>query len=107
MLEHLTAIWRQPDVGLWEVRGGVRPFTYSIVMAWVAFDRGIRAVEDFGVEGPVERWRAIRRSIHEDACAHGFDRQLGSFVQSYGSTELDAILLPSSSDSSGCGTMWA
>jgi GH15 family glucan-1,4-alpha-glucosidase len=93
LLEHLTAIWRQPDAGLWEVRGGVRPFTHSRVMAWVAFDRGIRAVEDFGVDGPVEAWRAVRQAIHDNVCTHGFDRQLGSFVQSYGSKELDASLL--------------
>jgi GH15 family glucan-1,4-alpha-glucosidase len=93
LLEHLTAIWRQPDAGLWEVRGGLRPFTHSRVMAWVAFDRGIRAVEDFGVDGPVEAWRAVRQAIHDDVCTHGFDRQLGSFVQSYGSKELDASLL--------------
>jgi GH15 family glucan-1,4-alpha-glucosidase len=93
LLEHLTTIWRQPDAGLWEVRGDARPFTYSKVMAWVAFDRGIRAVEDFGLAGPVDRWRDVRRTIHEDVCTHGFDRQLGSFVQSYGSQELDASLL--------------
>jgi len=93
LLDHLTAIWRQPDASLSEVRGPVRAFTYSKVMAWVAFDRGIRAVEEFGVAGPVERWRAVRRTIHEDVCAQGFDRRLGSFVQSYGSTELDASLL--------------
>ena len=69
------------------------PSRYSKVMAWVAFDRGIRAVESFGVDGPVDRWRAVRRAIHEDVCVHGFDRQLGSFVQSYGSKELDASLL--------------
>jgi GH15 family glucan-1,4-alpha-glucosidase len=93
MLEHLTAVWRQPDESLWEVRGGPRQFTYSKVMAWVAFDRGIRAIEVFGFEGPGDQWRAIRQAIHEDVCAHGFDSKIGSFVQSYGSTELDASLL--------------
>jgi GH15 family glucan-1,4-alpha-glucosidase len=62
-------------------------------MAWVAFDRGIRALEAFGLDGPGEHWRAVRRAIHEDVCTHGFDPQIGSFVQSYGSTELDASLL--------------
>jgi GH15 family glucan-1,4-alpha-glucosidase len=62
-------------------------------MAWVAFDRGIRAMETFGLEGPIEHWRAVRRAIHQDVCTRGFDPQLGSFVQSYGSKELDASLL--------------
>jgi GH15 family glucan-1,4-alpha-glucosidase len=93
MLQHLTAVWEQPDEGIWEVRGGARQFTYSKVMAWVAFDRGIRAMEAFGLDGPIDEWRAVRRAIHEDVCTRGFDRQIGSFVQSYGSKELDASLL--------------
>jgi GH15 family glucan-1,4-alpha-glucosidase len=93
LLVHLADVWQQPDEGLWEVRGGPRHFTHSKVMAWVAFDRGIRAIEAAGVEGPLDEWRAVRQAIHEDVCAHGFDRQLGSFVQSYGSQELDASLL--------------
>jgi GH15 family glucan-1,4-alpha-glucosidase len=92
-LEHLTTIWEQPDEGIWEVRGGARQFTYSKVMAWVAFDRGIRSMEACGGGEPVERWRAVRRAIHEDVCTRGFDREMGSFVQSYGSKELDASLL--------------
>jgi GH15 family glucan-1,4-alpha-glucosidase len=97
VLEHLTTIWTEPDEGIWEVRGGARHFTYSKVMAWVAFDRGIRAMELYGVPGPVQRWRAVRQAIHDEVCARGFDTALGSFVQSYGSTELDAslLLLPS------------
>jgi GH15 family glucan-1,4-alpha-glucosidase len=93
ILEHLTTVWSQPDEGIWEVRGAPRQFTYSKVMAWVAFDRGIRAIETFGVDGPLDHWRAVRGAIHDDICARGFDHQLGSFVQSYGSTELDASLL--------------
>jgi GH15 family glucan-1,4-alpha-glucosidase len=93
MLEHLTAVWRQPDEGIWEVRGEPRHFTHSKVMAWVAFDRAIKAHEQFGLPGPVDAWRAVRGTIHDDVCAHGFDRRLGSFVQSYGSGELDASLL--------------
>jgi GH15 family glucan-1,4-alpha-glucosidase len=93
MLEHLTDIWRQPDQGMWEVRAEARHFTYSKVMAWVAFDRGIRAVENFGLDGPINRWRATRNAIHHDVCTRGFDRDIGSFVQSYGSKELDASLL--------------
>jgi GH15 family glucan-1,4-alpha-glucosidase len=97
MLEHLSTVWHQPDESIWEVRGGPRQFTYSKVMAWVAFDRGIRAMETSGLDGPCDQWRALRRLIHDDICTHGFDRQLGSFVQSYGSKELDAslLLLPS------------
>jgi len=93
LLEHLEAVWNQPDEGIWEVRGARRHFTYSKVMAWVAFDRGIRAIEGYGVEGPVERWRRLRDTIHDEVCARGFNRDLGSFVQSYGSNELDASLL--------------
>jgi GH15 family glucan-1,4-alpha-glucosidase len=93
ILEHLEQIWDRPDSGIWEVRGEPRHFTYSKVMAWVGFDRGIRAIEEARLKGPLDRWRAIRRRIHEEVCACGFDRDLGSFVQSYGSKELDASLL--------------
>ena len=93
MLEHLETIWDQPDDGIWEVRGGRKHFTHSKVMAWVAFDRAIRSVEEFGLDGPVTRWREIRNAIHEQVCARGFDPLRNSFVQSYGSTELDASLL--------------
>lgn len=93
LINHLESIWREPDEGIWEVRGGRRHFTHSKVMAWVAFDRGIKGIEEFGLEGPVDRWRAERDRIHEDVCTNGFDPDLGSFVQSYGSTQLDASLL--------------
>jgi GH15 family glucan-1,4-alpha-glucosidase len=93
LLEHLEGVWRQPDQGLWEVRGAPRHFTYSKVMAWVAFERGVRAVKKLGVEGPVERWAAQCLEIHAEVCAKGFDAARGSFVQSYGSHELDASLL--------------
>jgi GH15 family glucan-1,4-alpha-glucosidase len=97
ILEHLTSIWQQRDEGIWEVRGEPQHFTYSKVMAWVAFDRGIRAAEEFGLDAPIEGWRATRAAIHEEVCTRGFDRELGSFVQAYGSKELDAslLLLPS------------
>jgi GH15 family glucan-1,4-alpha-glucosidase len=97
MLEHLMTVWREPDEGIWEVRGGPQQFTFSKVMAWVAFDRGIRSMEASGDSGSVDHWRAVRRAIHDDVCTHGFDREIGSFVQSYGSKELDAslLLLPS------------
>jgi GH15 family glucan-1,4-alpha-glucosidase len=92
-LDHLERIWTKPDEGIWETRGGARQFTYSKVMAWVAFDRAVKAAESFGLEGPVDRWRACRDAIHADVCANGYDAGLGSFVQSYGSKELDASLL--------------
>lgn len=93
LLEHLESVWERADQGIWEVRGEPRHFTYSKVMAWVALDRGIRAAESFGLDGPIDRWRAIRSAIHDQVCARGFDAQKGSFVRSYGSKELDASLL--------------
>jgi GH15 family glucan-1,4-alpha-glucosidase len=93
LLEHLERIWREPDEGIWEIRGERRHFVHSKVMAWVAFDRAVRSVETQGVEGPVDRWREARDEIHAEACERGFDQDLGSFVQSYGSNELDASLL--------------
>ena len=93
LLAHLEQIWVQPDEGIWEVRGGPQHFTFSKVMAWVAFDRAVKSVEGFGLDGPVDRWRAIQRQIHADVCERGFDRQRGCFVQAYGSTRLDASLL--------------
>ena len=86
-------LWREPDEGIWEVRGGKRHFTASKAMAWVAFDRAIRAVTEFGLEGPVARWRAVGEQIHAEVCAQGFDPGMNSFTQSYGSQELDASLL--------------
>ena len=92
-LEHLQKIWREPDEGIWEVRGPPQHFTHSKVMAWVAFDRAIRSAETFGLEGPLDAWRRLRDEICEDVCTKGFDQSLGSFVQSYGSKYLDASLL--------------
>jgi GH15 family glucan-1,4-alpha-glucosidase len=86
-------VWDRPDHGIWEVRGQPRHFTYSKVMAWVAIDRGVRTVETYGLEGPVDRWRALREQIHAEVCARGFDADMGSFVRSYDSKELDASLL--------------
>jgi GH15 family glucan-1,4-alpha-glucosidase len=93
LLAHLETIWMKPDEGIWEVRGGARHFTYSKVMAWVAFDRAIKSVERFGLSGPVARWREIAGRIHEQVCAQAFNADLGAFVQSYGSKELDASVL--------------
>ena len=93
LLTHLESVWNEPDEGIWEVRGGRRHFTFSKVMAWVAFDRGIKGAEECGLDGPVDHWREIREEIQLDVCSHGFDAELGSFVQSYGSKQLDASLL--------------
>ncbi len=93
LLEFLEVAWRQPDSGIWEVRGPSRHFTHSKVMAWVAFDRAVRTTEAWGREGPAGHWRAVRDEIHADVCRSGFDPELGSFVQSYGSKRLDASLL--------------
>jgi GH15 family glucan-1,4-alpha-glucosidase len=93
LIEFVEEAWRRPDAGIWEVRGPSRHFTHSKVMAWVAFDRAIRTCEEWGREGPVDHWRAIREEIHADVCANGFDPELRSFVQSYGSKRLDASLL--------------
>jgi GH15 family glucan-1,4-alpha-glucosidase len=97
LLDHLADVWREPDEGIWEVRSGRQHFVYSKVMAWAAFDRAIKSAEQFGLEGAIDRWRALAAEIHADVCARGFDGELGSFVQSYDSKQLDAslLLLPS------------
>jgi GH15 family glucan-1,4-alpha-glucosidase len=96
LLNHLETVWRSPDDGIWEVRGERRHFTHSKVMAWVAFDRAIKSVEMFGLNGPVERWRRVRSEIHEEVCRRAFNAKLGAFVQSYDSDLLDAsaLLIP-------------
>jgi GH15 family glucan-1,4-alpha-glucosidase len=93
ILGHLEKVWPEKDEGIWEVRSGARHFTSSKVMAWVAFDRAIKSAEAFNLEGPLDRWRQQCRRIHAEVCRRGFDPELGSFVRSYGSKELDASLL--------------
>jgi GH15 family glucan-1,4-alpha-glucosidase len=93
LMDHLAKVWREPDDGIWEVRGPRRHFTHSKVMAWVAADRAVRAAEDFGRDGPVDQWRAMRDEIHAEVCEKGYNPGRHSFVQSYGSTALDASLL--------------
>ena len=83
----------QPDEGIWEVRGPRRHFTHSKVMAWVAFDRAVRIVERFGLDGPVHHWREQRDEIHEQVCREGYDPVRRTFTQYYGSQELDASVL--------------
>jgi len=92
-LSYLERIWSEPDEGIWETRGGRKHFTYSKMMAWVAFDRAIKSAKEFGLKGPVEHWQQVAAAIHADVCERGFDREFGSFVQSYGSKHLDASLL--------------
>lgn len=93
LLDHLKEIWTEPDQGIWEVRGGAKHFTYSKIMAWVAFDRAIRSAAEFGMHSPVKEWEAQRAAIHEDVCRHGWDKQRQTFVQVYGEPQLDASLL--------------
>ncbi len=93
LMEFLETAWRREDEGIWEVRGPRRDFVHSKVMAWVAFDRAVKAVQRFGLEGPVDRWRALREQVHAEVCREGFDADRGTFTQSYGSQQLDASLL--------------
>jgi len=93
LVAHLETVWREPDEGIWEVRGGRQHFTYSKVMAWVAFDRAIKSAERFGLPGPVDHWRRLCKEIHADVCANGFDKQRNAFMQAYGSSEMDASVL--------------
>ena len=93
MVEHLETIWQEPDEGIWETRGGRQHFTYSKVMAWVAFDRAIKAAGLLHAGAPVERWQKVRTKIHDEICSQAYNEKLGSFVQSYGSEHLDASLL--------------
>jgi GH15 family glucan-1,4-alpha-glucosidase len=93
MTEHLANIWQEPDEGIWEVRGGRQQFTYSKVMAWVAFDRVIKYQQKCGGDGHLPRWRELRETIHREVCEKGFNPGLNSFTQTYGSQQLDASLL--------------
>jgi GH15 family glucan-1,4-alpha-glucosidase len=93
LLKHLEKIWREPDEGLWEMRGPRQHFIHSKAMAWVAFDRAVKSAEAFGLPGEIDHWRLIREEIHNDVCTRGYDAELGSFVQAYGSKALDASLL--------------
>jgi GH15 family glucan-1,4-alpha-glucosidase len=93
LVQYLESVWTEPDEGIWEVRGPRRHFTHSKMMAWVAIDRAVKGIEQFGLPGPLDRWRAIRAAIHRDVCDRGYDPAQGAFVQSYGSPLLDASLL--------------
>jgi len=93
VLEYLATAWRQPDEGVWETRGGRQHFVHSKVMAWVAFDRAANEMKAEGLNDSARRWREIADEIHAEICERGFDRDLNSFVQAYGSKRLDASLL--------------
>ena len=93
VLDFLEGHWRDPDNGLWEVRGPRRHFVHSKVMAWAGLSSAVEAAERYGADGPVDRWRALRDTIHAEVCEHGYDPGRGTFTQSYGSSGLDAALL--------------
>jgi GH15 family glucan-1,4-alpha-glucosidase len=93
LLEWLEDGWRTEDAGIWEVRGPARHFTHSKVMSWVAFDRAVRSHEEFGREGPTDRWRALRDEIHAEVLERAWSDRKQAFAQSYGSDELDASVL--------------
>jgi GH15 family glucan-1,4-alpha-glucosidase len=93
LAKHLATLWRDPDEGIWEVRGGRRHFTWSKIMAWVGFDRIVKTIEEFGASGPVDEFRRLRQEVREEVEHRGFDPSLNSFVQSFGGSELDATLL--------------
>ena len=93
LVRQVCAVWEEPDEGIWEVRGPRRHFTHSKVMAWVALDRAIKSAEKFGLEAPLDEWRAVRQEIHQRVCRDGFDPTGNTFVQSFGTTHLDASLL--------------
>jgi GH15 family glucan-1,4-alpha-glucosidase len=96
LMDFLEGAWSLPDEGIWEVRGPRRHFTHSKVLAWVAFDRAVQAVERWDLHGPVDRWRRLRAEIHEEVCREAFNVELNSFTQAYDSDELDAstLLIP-------------
>ena len=93
IVEHLETLWEQPDEGIWEVRGGPKHFTYSKVMAWVAFDRAIKIAEKVKFDTPIKRWKRIRDTIHAEVCTRAFDQSQNSFVQHYETKQLDASVL--------------
>jgi GH15 family glucan-1,4-alpha-glucosidase len=93
LIEELADRWQEPDNGLWEIRGEQRHFTHSRAMVWAAFDRAIEAVENHGLEGPVEKWRKLRDQVREEVLEKGFDKERNTFTQHYDTKEVDASLL--------------
>ncbi|MDQ6837825.1 MAG: glycoside hydrolase family 15 protein [Actinomycetota bacterium] len=93
LIDFVVDHWQDPDDGIWEVRGPRRPFVHSKVMAWVAMDRAVAAVERYRLDGPVDHWREVRDAIHADVCDKGYNADVGAFTQYYGSDLLDASIL--------------
>src|SRR5262249_17833865 len=93
VVEHVERVWRTPDDGIWEARGGPKHYTYSKVMAWVVLDRALRLAAHLGLEAPTERWEAVRDEIHAEVCAHGYDAARNTFTQTYDAPALDASTL--------------
>jgi GH15 family glucan-1,4-alpha-glucosidase len=93
LVSHLEKVWSDPDDGIWEIRGPRRHFVHSKVMAWVAVDRAVRSIQEFGEEGPLDRWIKLRSEMHDEICRLGFSNKMGAFVQYYGAKELDASVL--------------
>jgi GH15 family glucan-1,4-alpha-glucosidase len=93
LMQFVSDHWQDPDDGIWEVRGPRRQFTHSKVMAWVAFDRAVKAVEQHGLEGPVDDWRRSRDAVHDQVCQEGYSDDRRAFTQYYGAKELDASIL--------------
>ncbi len=93
LLEHLEKIWREPDEGIWETRGGPQQFTYSKMMAWVAFDRAVKIAKNLNYKAPLAEWELVRNTIHAEICRNAYNQEKKCFVQSYGSGQLDAALL--------------
>jgi GH15 family glucan-1,4-alpha-glucosidase len=93
LIDHLAETWEEPDNGLWEIRGPQQHFTHSRVMVWVAFDRAVKAVERHGLDGDVERWRALRDQVRTEVLTRGFDAGRNTFTQHYDTHEVDASLL--------------
>ena len=93
LVDNLGRHWEEPDNGLWEIRGPLRHFTHSRVMVWAAFDRAVRGVEEWGLEGPVDRWRELRDAVRDEILSKGFDAGRNTFTQHYDTDEVDASLL--------------
>jgi GH15 family glucan-1,4-alpha-glucosidase len=93
LMDYVRDHWMEPDEGIWEVRGGPKQFVHSKLMAWVAADRAVKAVQEFDLDGPIDEWTKLRDTIREDILKHGYDKKRRTFTQFYGSEELDAALL--------------
>ncbi|MFI5693769.1 glycoside hydrolase family 15 protein [Kribbella sp. NPDC051586] len=93
LMDFLEGHWREPDNGIWEMRGDPRHFVHSKMMAWAAVDRAVRGVEEFKLPGPVDEWKQLRDDIHREVCDRGYDADRNTFTQYYGSRSLDASVL--------------